>query len=123
LELTRLLKHVRNWNASPKSYPVAQTVLHAILKLRSASDILKAFNGQPNVLAELSTNEDGEPAKRDKDMRAVKDLLDGLIPYTERHFNRAEKLVQDSYVVDYILGEMDSGIVVQGGDAMQIEFR
>jgi len=40
----------------------------------------------------------------------LKELVDALIPYTERHLSRMERLVQESYVVDYILGEMDDGI-------------
>ncbi|KAG8953427.1 U3 small nucleolar RNA-associated protein 13 [Tulasnella sp. 424] len=122
LELGRLLKHVRNWNANTKTFAVAQTTLHAILKLRPASDILKTFDAsEPNeALMEIA---DGALAggPRDKDMRALKELLDGLIPYTERHLNRAEKLIQDSYVVDYILSEMDLGILVPAeNDAMEI---
>ncbi|KAG8901786.1 U3 small nucleolar RNA-associated protein 13 [Tulasnella sp. 403] len=122
LELSRLLRHVRNWNANSKSYAVAQTVLHAILKLRSASDILKAFNTENAALADISNDTNQPPPPRDQEMRALKDLLDGLIPYTERHLARAEKLVQDSYVVDYILSEMDSGIVVGANDdAMDVD--
>ncbi len=41
---------------------------------------------------------------------ALKELVDGLIPYSERHLARIERLVQESYVVDYILGEMDDGM-------------
>jgi U3 small nucleolar RNA-associated protein 13 len=41
---------------------------------------------------------------------ALKELVDALIPYTERHLSRMDKLIQDSYMVDYVLGEMDDGI-------------
>jgi len=40
----------------------------------------------------------------------LKELVDALIPYTERHLSRMERLVQESHVVDYILGEMDDGM-------------
>jgi U3 small nucleolar RNA-associated protein 13 len=33
-----------------------------------------------------------------------------MIPYTERHLSRMDRLVQDSFVVDYILSEMDDGM-------------
>jgi U3 small nucleolar RNA-associated protein 13 len=36
--------------------------------------------------------------------------LEALLPYTERHLSRMDKLVQESYMVDYILGEMDGGM-------------
>lgn len=127
INLARLLRHVKNWNANSKSYAVAQTVLHAILKYRPAKDLLSAFEGGNAVLAEIQVakedDEEGAAASvtsRERDMKALKELLDGLIPYTERHFARADKLVQDSYVVDYILSEMDSGLTFNG-DAMDID--
>ncbi|KAG9000005.1 U3 small nucleolar RNA-associated protein 13 [Tulasnella sp. JGI-2019a] len=125
MELARLLRHVRNWNANNKSYTVAQTVLHAILKYRSATDVLKAFRGGNaiKVLAEIQDNgdEDGDmtaASSKEKDMRALKELLDGLIPYTERHLARAEKMVQDSYIVDLVLNEMGSGVIFNGDAEM-----
>ncbi|KAG8864534.1 U3 small nucleolar RNA-associated protein 13 [Tulasnella sp. 330] len=130
LELARLLRHARNWNANNKSFAVAQTVLHAILKYRSANDILDAFQGgnavTADVLSEIQAPPDAEHSAivvslKEKDMRALKELLDGLIPYTERHFARAEKMVQDSYVVDYVLNEMDSGVIFNGEDAIMTE--
>ena len=47
------------------------------------------------------------------------ELLDGLIPYSERHFARIERLAQDSYVLDYVVGEMDGG--VSGAEVMDID--
>ena len=41
---------------------------------------------------------------------ALKELVDALIPYTERHLSRMEKLLQDSYVVEHLLSEMDDGM-------------
>jgi U3 small nucleolar RNA-associated protein 13 len=112
LELARLLRHVRNWNANNRTYVVAQTILHAILKLHTIQSIIDAFNtGEPEVLAEMNGDADDKPPVKDKDLRALGDLLDGLIPYTERHLNRAQKLVEESYVLDFILSEMDSGVV------------
>ncbi|KAG8989203.1 U3 small nucleolar RNA-associated protein 13 [Tulasnella sp. 427] len=121
LELGRLLKHVRNWNANTKTFAVAQTILHAVLKLRPAADILKTFDPSESNEALMELADEEVVGPKDKDMRALKELLDALIPYTERHLNRAEKLIQDSYVVDYILNEMDSGILVPSeNDAMEI---
>jgi len=78
------------------------------------------------VLSEIQASPDDEDSaiavsSKEKDMRALKELLDGLIPYTERHFARAEKMVQDSYVVDYVLNEMDSGVIFNGEDAIMNE--
>lgn len=47
---------------------------------------------------------------------ALKEMVDSLIPYTERHLTRMDKLLQESYTVDYILGEMDDGMFDEDGD-------
>ena len=48
-----------------------------------------------------------------KDLASVKSIAQSLIPYTERHLARMDRLIQESYVIDYILGEMDDGIFSQ----------
>ncbi|KIR56075.1 U3 small nucleolar RNA-associated protein 13 [Cryptococcus gattii Ru294] len=136
IELVRLLKFVRDWNANAKMAPVAQVVLHAVFMLRSAEDILAAFD-QANRLPkreeeeegekeEEEEKEEGENKKRQKKERpslgapiSIKDLLEGLIPYSERHFNRVDKLVQESYMLDYVLGEMEGGLF--GEELMDIQ--
>jgi U3 small nucleolar RNA-associated protein 13 len=100
-DLAKLLLHIRSWNTQAKSSEVAQKVLFAIIKLRSVEDVMRAFNHDSALTIEAGPKHQG----------GLKDLLDALIPYTERHLARMEKLVQDSYVVDYILGEMDDGML------------
>ena len=115
LELARLLTLVRNWNTNARTSVVAQTVLHAILKLKSADDITKAF--EHNLPFESDSNSSDLPNKAPK--ATLKGIVDGLIPYTERHFARADQLVHDSYVMDFILGEMDMGLL--GDDKMELD--
>lgn len=115
LDLTRLLGHVRNWNANARTATVAQTILHAVLRIKSPEDIIKAFDSAKEVPQALQTpTTDGEEqttkARKREPTLNLKDLLDGLIPYSERHFGRVERLVQDSYVLDYVVGEMDGGL-------------
>jgi U3 small nucleolar RNA-associated protein 13 len=105
-ELASLLRYVRNWNANAKTSNIAQDILYAVMKLRSADDVMKAFGNEvtsdsPAPTASLSKAGGGAE---------LKELVDALIPYTERHLSRTERLVQDSYVVDYILAEMDDGM-------------
>ncbi|WVR05663.1 hypothetical protein IAU60_002685 [Kwoniella sp. DSM 27419] len=134
LDLVRLLKFVRDWNANARTSPVAQRVLHAILRLRSAEDILAAFDSAGKVPAlvptdEAEVGEDGnaDESEKKKPTRAekiaapigIKELLEGLIPYSERHFTRVDKLVQESYMLDYVLGEMDGGLF--GGEVMDLD--
>ena len=47
---------------------------------------------------------------------ALKELVDALVPYTERHLARMDKLLQDSYVVEHLLSEMDDGMFGELGD-------
>ena len=121
LELARLLRYIRNWNASSRSYSVAQSTLHAILKLRPAEDIIAGFaTSSKNLLAQGSLVDD-QGGGSVKEPEALKDVLDGLMPYTARHFARADRMVQDSFIVDYILGEMDAGLLVGGVDGMVLD--
>ncbi|WWD05524.1 hypothetical protein V865_003603 [Kwoniella europaea PYCC6329] len=133
IDLVRLLKFVRDWNANAKTSPIAQTILYAIFKLRSPEDILQAFNSSTKLPSQPEDDEDieeegeGETKKKvslTKDQIlalpiSIQELLDGLIPYSERHFSRVDKLVQDSFMLDYVLGEMDGGIF--GGEIMSVD--
>lgn len=130
-DLVRLLKFVRDWNSNARTSSVAQRVLHAVLKLRTPEDLLAAFeNKAPEELAvdpEADMDVDGdagqagqqESKKRKEPPTSFKDLLDGLIPYSQRHFTRIDKLVQESYMLDYIVGEMDGGLF--GGEVMDLD--
>ena len=118
VNLVRLLGHVRDWNANARTSPVAQGILHAILRLKSPDEILAAFDEAaripvvPDSEEKAHGEEDNAPRKKPPHMVGLRDLLDGLIPYSERHFARVDRLVQDSYVLDYVVGEMD-GIVFE----------
>jgi len=107
VDLAKLLRYIRDWNTSAKTSFVAQRVLHAIFKLRPAEEIMEAFNDET---AEKTFSEAGENPPQNSGSTALKELVDAVIPYSERHLARLEKLVQDSYMIDYILGEMDGGI-------------
>ena len=54
--------------------------------------------------------DDAVPSAAASGRTALKEIIDALIPYSERHLSRMERLVQDSYMIDYILGEMDGGV-------------
>jgi U3 small nucleolar RNA-associated protein 13 len=114
-ELVKLLHHVRDWNATAKTSNVAQIILHAIVKLRTAADIQSAFASQARAgdsaeqtLAISSAND------------SLRDMIDALIPYTERHLARTDKLVQDTYILDFLLSEMDGGIGEED-DTMRVD--
>jgi U3 small nucleolar RNA-associated protein 13 len=104
-DLTRLLRHVRTWNASYKTSGTAQRVLYAILKLRHHDD-LREREGAPTFQPD-----DPKSAANTRGKRSMRELVEGLIPYTERHLHRLDRLVQESYVIDHVIGEMDDGLI------------
>jgi U3 small nucleolar RNA-associated protein 13 len=119
-DLAKLLRFIRDWNTNAKTSTVAQKVLLTIVKLRSADEIIQAFSDETD---EKVFAEGEEVSSQPTGRTALKELVDALIPYSERHLSRMEKLVQDSYVVDYILGEMDDGMFDEGFDdnAMEVD--
>lgn len=125
-DLARLLRYVRDWNANARTSTVAQRVLHAIVKLRLADDIARAFDAEaafnaatavpaPDADDDISADVALAPVEG-RGATALKELIDALIPYTERHLTRMEKLLQDSYVVEHLLSEMDDGMFGELGD-------
>jgi len=112
-ELSKLVRHVRDWNATARTSAVAQLVLHAIVKLRPASDIQAAFGSQMRNLS--PDKKVGGNDKLDVEIKqgdGLREVLDALIPYTERHLAQTDRLMQDSYILDFLLSEMDGGVVV-----------
>jgi len=126
-ELGRLLRHIRDWNSTSKTSGIAQTVLHAILKLRRAEDVRAAFAATPNNtntnVPSLGPDDDAVPSTTQNVVRAkdgLREVVEALIPYTERHLARTERMVQDSYVLDFLIGEMDGGVILDD-DGMDVD--
>jgi U3 small nucleolar RNA-associated protein 13 len=126
IDLVRLLRHVRDWNARAKTSPIAQIVLHAILRLRTPDDILAAFDSASKTpganaeseAAEIEPQAEGTKSKAPAAAANIRELLDALLPYSERHFSRIDRLMQDSYMLDYALSEMDGGVF--GAEIMEV---
>jgi U3 small nucleolar RNA-associated protein 13 len=56
-------------------------------------------------------------AKRGSDRRTaadMKDILQALAAYTDRHYRRIEELTDESFLVEWVLGEMDGGVGLLG---------
>jgi U3 small nucleolar RNA-associated protein 13 len=126
-ELAKLLRYVRDWNTRAKTAGVAQDVLHAVVKLRSAADVMAAFGAGESSGARAIGFDDEKDRSDGKvavggGATGLKELVDALIPYTERHLARMDRLVQESYVVDYLLAEMD-GMLGEADDvdAMDVD--
>ena len=82
-QLLLLLSRVRDWNTNARHAVVAQRVLAVVVRSYSAKR-----------LAEVKG-------------RGWKDLLTALEAYTERHYRRVEDLIDESYLVDFTLQEME----------------
>ena len=92
-----LLQRVRDWNTNARTAVVAQRVLNTLLKSYPASFFVGMM--------------------RNRRLRGVKELLRALEVYTERHYKRMEELVDESYLLEYTLREMDEvagGVRVNG---------
>lgn len=79
--LSRLVSRVCDWNTNARTSAVAQAILNTILCYYSVEKL--------STLANISK------------------MMDGLIPYTERHLTRNSELIEEGYTVDYILQLME----------------
>lgn len=136
LDLVRLLKHVRDWNSNARNAPVAQAVLYAVVRLKSPDELMAVFERVAKIGAKKDDDEeedeDEEKDEEEKEKEAKKtakrtvaptismrELLDGLVPYSERHMARVDRLVQESYMLDYTISEMDGGMF--GTEVMEVD--
>ncbi|KAH6689616.1 U3 small nucleolar RNA-associated protein [Plectosphaerella plurivora] len=88
-QLFTLLLRVRDWNTNARTAPVAQRILWALVRTHSA--------------AKLS----GLSVRGARGQQSLKEVLNAIKVYTERHYKRMEELVDESYLVEYTLREMD----------------
>ena len=79
-QMSTLLLRVRDWSTNGRTSHVAQRILHVILRK------------SPDRLMQLPD---------------IKEIIEALIPYSDRYLKQVDKLLQESFVVDYILREMD----------------
>ena len=89
-QLYKLLLRLRDWNTNVRSAPIAQKILWAVVKSYPASR-----------LASL------KPAGKVGTKGSLKDVLDAIKAYSEKHYKRVEELVDESYLLDFTLREMD----------------
>ncbi|GLJ48904.1 hypothetical protein SUGI_1031530 [Cryptomeria japonica] len=75
-----LLEYVREWNTKPKFCHVAQFVLFHLFSVLPPSDIME--------------------------VRGINELLEGLIPYSQRHYSRIDRFVRSTFLLDYTLASM-----------------
>ncbi|TQV93563.1 small nucleolar ribonucleoprotein complex subunit [Cordyceps javanica] len=95
-----LLLRLRDWNTNARTAPVAQRILWALVRSYPATKF-----------SSLSV-------KGARGQQSLKDILQALRVYTERHYKRMEDLVDESYLVEYTLQEMDNLAPVAAEDEL-----
>jgi U3 small nucleolar RNA-associated protein 13 len=76
-ELTKCLGYIREWNTNAKHCRVAQFVLQLIFVNHSVKKLAK--------------------------VKGIRELLEGLLPYTERHVRRLNGLNRQAFLVEYTI--------------------
>lgn len=103
-QIFTLLLRLRDWNTNARTAPVAQRILWALVRSYPASR-----------LSNLSV-------KGARGQKSLQEVLHALRVYTERHYKRMEELVDESYLVEYTLREMDDlAPALEEGDAMDVD--
>ncbi|KAK6511349.1 U3 small nucleolar RNA-associated protein 13 [Arthrobotrys musiformis] len=103
-----LLCRVRDWNTNSRTSNVAQRVLSVILRSFPAEKLMDL-----KVPARKRVEEDGEaPKKRKGETMIIKDIMEAMEKYTERHYGRVEELIGESYIVEYTLNQMEEAAFV-----------
>ena len=81
--LKQVLKYCREWNTRACNSHIAMLVVKAVVTTIPAAKLATAYEGIPEILA-------------------------GVAPYAERHFGRLDRMVGDSYLLDFTLFSMGS---------------
>jgi U3 small nucleolar RNA-associated protein 13 len=84
-QISKLFKKLRDWNTNFKNFEISQKVLSVILFRFSE----QALNEIPGLMK----------------------VIESIIPYNERHFSRIDDLIEQSYILDYAVEEMDKLVV------------
>lgn len=94
-QVYKLLERVRDWNTNARTSPVAQRVLGVVLRSYDMDFFMDMA--------------------RDRRFRGTRELLRALEVYTDRHYKRLEELVDENYLLEYTLREMDEVAGTVGG--------
>ncbi|PON77530.1 Guanine nucleotide-binding protein, beta subunit [Parasponia andersonii] len=92
-ELRSLLAYLREWNTKPKLCHVAQFVLFRVFNMVTPTEIIE--------------------------IKGIAELLEGLLPYSQRHFSRVDRLVRSTYLLDYTLTGMS--VIEPEADTRKLE--
>lgn len=117
-QLWNLLRRIRDWNTNGRTHYTAQHILYAVLRLIPKERLLSLRRRKKGVEVDSQDEELAaamtELSTQEKNRESVKDVLDGLKAYTERHYQRIEKNGEERFVLLWALQQMDE----VGGDVL-----
>ncbi|RRT75859.1 hypothetical protein B296_00018043 [Ensete ventricosum] len=105
-EIHVLLEYVREWNTKPKLCHVAQAVLFRMFRIFPPTDIVEVTPCPQNWLQDLKLQPWCLHFLFLFQVKGVSELLEGLIPYSQRHFSRIDRFVRSIFLLDYVLARM-----------------
>ncbi|PIA90682.1 putative U3 small nucleolar RNA-associated protein 13 [Cercospora beticola] len=112
-QLWNLLRRLRDWNANGRTHHVAQRVLYALFRIYPKEKIIGLQRRRKQIAAadddEALAGAMAETNLQDKvkSKESVKDVLDALKAYSDRHYQRLDKTSEERYVLLWALGQMD----------------
>ncbi|KAN0089785.1 WD40 repeat-like protein [Hyaloscypha variabilis] len=99
-----LLLRIRDWNTNNRTSAVAQRILWTLVRSYAASKLTNLR------------------VRGARDQKSLKEVLDALKVYTDKNYKRLEELIDESYLVEYTLSEMDGlGLLEEGDDTNGLE--
>ncbi|KAK5149233.1 hypothetical protein LTR04_007304, partial [Oleoguttula sp. CCFEE 6159] len=105
-QLWILLCRLRDWNTNARNSHVAQKIFWTLMRLCPKERFVKL---RRSAKREADSGEEGAVVKKGAmiDGGSLKEVLDALKAYTERHYSRMQKLGDEAYLVTYTLQQMD----------------
>jgi U3 small nucleolar RNA-associated protein 13 len=94
-QIFTLLLRIRDWNTNNRTAPVAQKILWMIVKSYPATRLanlkIRGAQGQ----------------------KSLTEVLSALKVYSDRHYKRTEELLDQSYLLEYTLREMEGWVLLE----------
>lgn len=113
-QLWKLLLRIRDWNTNARTSRVAQRVLNALFRSYTKERFVELRRKRPGMAASMEglniDTDDGKKAAGRSE--SVRDVLDGLKAYTEKHTARLDKMAEEKFVLVWTLQMMDDTAAV-----------
>lgn len=102
-DLHKILSLISEWNTNAKYAHVCHVLLDSILRNVNLSVYIPSGDREANASAKDGGDEDTVALRR-----LLPQVLPGLVAYSERHYQRLNKLNQASYMIDHMCSSMNA---------------